>query len=84
MTTLEIDLMPSDKIRTISKKVGNFGSSMLFKVMKEKDLIVVITREGLLTYHGNAQYAFYSGVKNKHFRTFKNSKLASNYILKNL
>jgi len=80
MKAQEIIEMPENKIRTISQKVGSFGSSMKFKVMKEKNQIIVITRDGLLKFLGNAQYAFYSGIKNKHYKSFKNAELASKFI----
>lgn len=80
MTAQEIKEMPSNKIRTIATKVGNFGTSMKFKVMKEKNEIVVVTREGLLKYLGNAQYAYMSGVKNKDYKVFKTAEAASKYI----
>ncbi len=80
MTAQEIKEMPINKIRTIAIKVGNFGTSMQFKVMKEKKEIIVVTRQGLLKYLGNAQWAYMSGVKNKDFKVFKNELSASNYI----
>lgn len=82
MTAQEIKEMPSNKIRTIATKVGRFGTSMKFKVMKEKDFIVVVTREGLLKYLGNAQYAYMSGVKNKDYKIFKSANAAANFINK--
>lgn len=84
MTAQEIKEMPTNKIRTIATKVGSFGTSMQFKVMKEKKEIVVVTREGLLKYLGNAQYAYMSGVKNKDYKVFKTAASASKYINKNL
>ena len=80
MTTQEIKEMPSSKIRTISDKVGQFGSFAKFKVMKESVGIVVITREGIVQYLGNAQYAFFSGKKNIHYRIFKTAEQASKFI----
>jgi hypothetical protein len=82
MTSQEIKEMPSNRIRTIATKVGNFGTSMQFKVMKEKNEIVVVTREGLLKYLGNAQYAFMSGVKGKDYKIFKTASAASKFINK--
>jgi hypothetical protein len=80
MTVQELKDMPSNKIKSISISIGNFGTSMQFKIMKERDLIVVVTREGLLKYLGNAQYAFMSGVKNIHYKTFKNVESAIKFI----
>ena len=80
MTTQEIKDLAQNKIRTISVKVGNFGSSMQFKVMKEKGEIIVVTRKGLLKYLGNAEYAYYSGKKNVDYKTFKTAESASKFI----
>lgn len=82
MTAQEIKEMPSNKIRTISERVGNYGTLMKFKVMKEKDQIVVVTREGLLKYLGDAQYALMGGIKGKDYKIFKDALAASKFINK--
>jgi hypothetical protein len=82
MTAQEITEMPNNKIKTVSKQIGNFGKSMQFKIMKESSFIIVVTREGLLKYLGNAQHAYYCGIKNKHYKIFKTAKSASKYINK--
>jgi hypothetical protein len=80
MTAQEIIEMPSNKIRTISNKVGQYGSYAKFKVMKESVGIVIVTREGIMQYLGNAQYAFYSGKKGIHYKVFKTAEQASKFI----
>ena len=82
MTTQEIIDLPLNKIRTINTQVGAFAQSMKFKVMKDSGKIVVITRDGLLKYMGNAQLAFYSGKKNKDFKVFNTALNAFNFISK--
>ena len=80
MTATEIKNLPSNKIKTINKKVGILATAMQFKIMKDHNNIVVITRDGLLKYMGNAQYAFGWGVKNKDYKVFKTAELAAKYI----
>lgn len=82
MTAKEIKEIPTNKIRSVSINIGNFGKSMQFKIMKENDKIIVVTRQGLLKYFGNAQYAYMAGIKNKDFKVFKNELSASKYINK--
>lgn len=81
-TVKEITEMPSNKIKTVSIKIGNFGKSMQFKIMKENNFIVIVTREGLEKYLGNAQYAYYLGIKNKDYKIFKTAESASKFINK--
>ena len=82
LTAKEIEEMPSNKIKTVLLKVGRFATSMQFKVMKEKEGIVVVTRDGLLKYMGNAQYAYMAGIKNKHYKIFKTAEKAIDFINK--
>jgi hypothetical protein len=80
MTAKEIQEMPETKIRTIQQKVGQFGALMMFKVMKENDRIIIVTRDGLLKYMGNAQQAYGWGKKGKDYKEFKTATAASKFI----
>lgn len=80
MTQLEIKKIEKNSIKSIIVKVGAFAESCILKIMKNNNDIVIITRIGIIRYLGNADYAFFSGQKNIHYKIFKNSKSAYNYI----
>jgi hypothetical protein len=89
MTTQEINNIGENKIITIYQEVGLLANSMKFKVFKYvpkigpgKRQIIVVTREGLLRFMGDAQMAMYAGKKGIHFQSFNTANQASNYIKK--
>jgi len=89
MTTQEINKIGNNKIVTVYQQVGQFANSMKYKVFKYlpkigpgKSQIIVVNREGLLRFMGDAQMAMYAGKKGIHFESFNTAKQASNYINK--
>lgn len=80
MTSTQIQNLQINKIQSVTFQISKFATATLLKVFKNNNDIIVVTREGILKYLGNADYAFYCGKKNVHYKIFKNSNLASNYI----
>lgn len=81
MTPSQIKNLKNNQIQGIYCNIGKYGKAVILKVFKNNNKIVVVNRDGLLQYLGNAEYSFYSGVKNKHYKIFNNNQLASNFIL---
>jgi hypothetical protein len=80
MTTTQIENLATNKIQSVTLQISKFATTTLLKVFKNNKDFIVVTREGILKYLGNAEYALYSGKKNVHYKVFKNSNMASKYI----
>ena len=85
ITVAEIKSIGQSKIRRINKRVGKLATSMQFAIMKhtnykDEEIIIVVNRDGLLKYWGDAQQAAIYGKKNTHYKEFKTAIGASNYV----
>ena len=80
MTAQQINEIPDNKIKSVTTQAGTFGRAALYKIFKDKGRIIVVTRAGILRYLGNAEYAYYSGVKGKHYKSFKTATGAAKFL----
>ncbi len=87
----EINKIETNSFVTVYKKTGTLSKMPLFaitkrsvidyKKMTEKDLFIVVTRQGLLDYPvGGALVASYEGVENIHFKTFSTANSVFKFI----
>ena len=84
ITSKEIKSLQSNKILSVNVRVGILANSTKYKVIKDRNDIIIVTYEGIQKYLGNAQYAYGWGVKNIHYKVFKTEKEAANFINNNI
>lgn len=90
MTTQQINSIPENKIVSVSDKVGKLGNKPVAMIMKQTDIdykkmtetevFIVVTRQGILNYWGNALVAAYEGKEGVDYMKFKTAIEVSKFL----
>ncbi len=82
MTEQEIKNLDTKKIFSIRRKVGKLASLTVAKYFKCSlyNNYVIVTREGILNFFGDAQKAQIYGKKGKDYKEFKTARATAKYL----